>query len=67
VKRNQSTNVDGDQSITVIGNQSVTIQGKGKSPIQSTTSVTGKHTFDASDTIKIQAPTSITWSAEAAL
>jgi type VI secretion system secreted protein VgrG len=60
VKRNQSTNVDGDQSITVIGNQSVTIQGKGKSPIQSTTSVTGKHTFDASDTIKIQAPTSIT-------
>ena len=60
VKRNQSTNVDGDQTITVIGNQSVTIQGKGKSPVHSTTSVTGKHTFDASDTIKIQAPTSIT-------
>jgi type VI secretion system secreted protein VgrG len=60
VKRNQSTSVDGDQTITVIGNQSVTIQGKGKSPVHSTTSVTGKHTFDASDTIKIQAPTSIT-------
>jgi type VI secretion system secreted protein VgrG len=60
VKRNQSTSVDGDQTITVIGNQSVTVQGKGKSPVHSTTSVTGKHTFDASDTIKIQAPTSIT-------
>ena len=60
VKRNQSTSVDGDQTITVTGNQSVTIQGKGKSPVHSTTSVTGKHTFDASDTIKIQAPTSIT-------
>jgi len=60
VKRNQTTTVDGNQTITVIGNQSITVKGKGKSPVHSVSSVTGKHTFDASDTIKIQAPTSIT-------
>ncbi len=60
VKRNQSISVGGDRSISVTGNQSVTISGKGQSPVHSTVNVTGKHTFDASDTIKIQAPTSIT-------
>ena len=60
VKHDQSTSVGGDRSISVTGNQSVTISGKGESPVHSTVSVTGKHTLDASDTIKIQAPTSIT-------
>ncbi len=60
VKHNESLSVGGDRSVSVTGNQSVTISGKGHSPVHSTVSVTGKHTFDASDTIKIQAPTSIT-------
>jgi type VI secretion system secreted protein VgrG len=65
VKRNQTLYVGGDQSITIHGNQTVSVHGTDektgkKLPVQSVTSVTGKHTFDASDTIKIQAPTSIT-------
>jgi type VI secretion system secreted protein VgrG len=65
VKRNQTLYVGGDQNITIHGNQSISVHGTDektgkKLPVQSTTSVTGKHTFDASDTIKIQAPTSIT-------
>jgi type VI secretion system secreted protein VgrG len=65
VKRNQTLYVGGDQNVTIHGNQSVSVHGTDektgkKLPVQSTTSVTGKHTFDASDTIKIQAPTSIT-------
>jgi type VI secretion system secreted protein VgrG len=65
VKRNQTLYVGGDQSITIHGNQTITVEGSDektgkKLPVQSVTKVTGKHTFDASDTIKIQAPTSIT-------
>ena len=65
VKRNQTLYVGGDQNITIHGNQTVSVHGTDektgkKLPVQSVTSVTGKHTFDASDTIKIQAPTSIT-------
>jgi type VI secretion system secreted protein VgrG len=65
VKRNQTLYVGGDQSITIHGNQTISVHGTDektgkKLPIQSVTTVTGKHTFDASDTIKIQAPTSIT-------
>lgn len=65
VKRNQTLYVGGDQSITIHGNQNISVHGTDektgkKLPVQSVTSVTGKHTFDASDTIKIQAPTSIT-------
>ncbi len=60
VKNNESLSVGGDRSVSVTGNQSVSISGKGKSPVHSTVNVTGKHTLDASDTIKIQAPTSIT-------
>ena len=65
VKRNQTLYVGGDQSITIHGNQTVSVHGTDektgkKLPVQSVTSVTGKHTFDASDTIKILAPTSIT-------
>ena len=60
VKRNESLSVGGDRSVSVTGNQSVSISGKGQSPVHSTVNVTGKHTLDASDTIKIQAPTSIT-------
>ncbi len=60
VKRNESLSVGGDRSVSVTGNQSVSISGKGKSPVHSTVSVTGKHTLDATDTIYIKAPTSIT-------
>jgi len=65
VKRNQTLYVGGDQNVTIHGNQSISVHGTDektgkKLPVQSTTTVTGKHTFDASDTIKIQAPTSIT-------
>jgi type VI secretion system secreted protein VgrG len=65
VKRNQTLYVGGDQNITIHGNQIVSVHGTDektgkKLPVQSKTTVTGKHTFDASDTIKIQAPTSIT-------
>ena len=68
VDQNQTLTVGGkrthtvkkDEAITIEGNQSIIIQGKGQSPVHSTVTVTGKHTFDASDTIKIQAPTSIT-------
>jgi type VI secretion system secreted protein VgrG len=65
VKRNQTLYVGGDQNITIHGNQTLSVHGTDektgkKLPVQSVTSVTGKHTFDASDTIKIQAPTSIT-------
>jgi type VI secretion system secreted protein VgrG len=65
VKRNQTLYVGGDQDITIHGNQTLTIEGSDektgkKRPVQSVTKVTGKHTFDATDTIKIQAPTSIT-------
>jgi type VI secretion system secreted protein VgrG len=65
VKRNQTLYVGGDQSITIHGNQTISVHGTDektgkKVPVQSVTNVTGKHTFDASDTIKIQAPTSIT-------
>lgn len=60
VKRNESISVGGDRSLTVVGNHSVAIEGKGQSPVHSTVNVTGKHTLDASDTIKLQAPTSIT-------
>jgi type VI secretion system secreted protein VgrG len=60
VKHNESLSVGGDRSVSVTGNQSVTITGKGKSPIHSTTKVTGKYDLDVSDTIHIKAPTSIT-------
>jgi type VI secretion system secreted protein VgrG len=60
VKNNESISVGGDRSISVTGNQSTTISGKGKSPIHSTTKVTGKYDLDVSDTIHIKAPTSIT-------
>jgi type VI secretion system secreted protein VgrG len=65
VKRNQTLYVGGDQNITIHGNQTTSVHGTDektgkKLPVQSVTTVTGKHTFDASDTIKIQAPTSIT-------
>jgi len=65
VKRNQTLYVGGDQNVTIHGNQTVSVHGTDektgkKLPVQSKTTVTGKHTFDASDTIKIQAPTSIT-------
>jgi type VI secretion system secreted protein VgrG len=60
VKHDQTLSVGGDRTITVSGNQAVTISGGGKSSIHSSVTVTGKHTLDASDTIKIQAPTSIT-------
>jgi type VI secretion system secreted protein VgrG len=60
VKNNESLSVGGDRSVSVTGNQSVTITGKGKSPIHSTTKVTGKYDLDVSDTIHIKAPTSIT-------
>jgi type VI secretion system secreted protein VgrG len=65
VKRNQTLYVGGDQNVTIHGNQIVSVHGTDektgkKLPVQSVTTVTGKHTFDASDTIKIQAPTSIT-------
>jgi type VI secretion system secreted protein VgrG len=65
VKRNQTLYVGGDQNVTIHGNQTVEVHGTDektgkKLPVQSVTNVTGKHTFDASDTIKIQAPTSIT-------
>jgi len=60
VKANESLSVGGDRSVSVTGNQSVTITGKGKSPIHSTTKVTGKYDLDVSDTIHIKAPTSIT-------
>jgi len=65
VKRNQTLYVGGDQNVTVHGNQTISVHGTDektgkKLPVQSVTQVTGKHTFDASDTIKIQAPTSIT-------
>jgi type VI secretion system secreted protein VgrG len=65
VKRNQTLYVGGDQNVTIHGNQTISVHGTDektgkKLPVQSVTQVTGKHTFDASDTIKIQAPTSIT-------
>jgi type VI secretion system VgrG family protein len=60
VKANESLSVGGDRSVSVTGNQSVTISGKGKSPIHSSTKVTGKYDLDVSDTIHIKAPTSIT-------
>ena len=60
VKHDESLSVGGDRSVTVTGNQLVTIKGKGGSSIHSATKVTGKYDLDASDTIHIKAPTSIT-------
>jgi len=65
VKRSQTLHVGGDQRITIHGNQTITVEGSDektgkKLPVQSVTKVTGKHTFDATETIEITAPTSIT-------
>jgi len=59
VERNHSASVGGDQSISIGGNQSITVKGGGSGGVHSKLSVTGKHQLDASDTIEIQAPTSI--------
>lgn len=55
----QSVSVGGDQSISVNGNQTVTVKGGGSGAVHSKVDITGKHQLDASDTIAIQAPTSI--------
>ncbi len=55
----QSVSVGGDQSISVTGNQTVTVKGGGSGAVHSKVDITGKHQLDASDTIAIQAPTSI--------
>ncbi len=55
----QSVSVGGDQSISVDGNQTVTVKGGGSGAVHSKVDITGKHQLDASDTIAIQAPTSI--------
>lgn len=60
VRGNQSVTVVGDQSLTVIGNQSLTIKGSGKSPVHNGVNIIGKHQMDATDTMEIQAPNSIT-------
>jgi type VI secretion system secreted protein VgrG len=57
----RSRHVKKDEDVTIDGNQSLTIKGGGSSSVHSAVNVTGKHTLDASDTIKFTAPTSITF------
>jgi len=60
VTGNRTRTVKKDETVTIHGNQTLTIKGGGSGSVHSVIDVTGKHTLDASDTIKVQAPTSIT-------